>query len=143
MGINYCQTRYALMFDTDSELLEPCVGDMLAMMEEDTFGVGYVIPTAFGGFGTLYTYPPSPTPMDRTWMPYLHPYFHLLDIKNYRKYPAYEHQGAPSTPTMLAIYKSGQAWKIIKQFKDMANGTPKFVAHAGGGTCRRNVKLCT
>lgn len=143
MGINYCQTRYAAMFDTDSELLEPCIGEMLAIMEEDTFGVGYVIPTAFGGFGTMYSYPPEPTPKDGNWMPYLHPYFHLIDIRNYRKYPPYINSGAPCTSTMLAIYQQGLSWKIIKQFKDMANGTPKFVKHDGGGTCRRNVKLCT
>jgi len=142
MGINYCRTRYALMFDTDVELLEPCVGDMLAMMKEDTFGVGYVIPTAFGGFGTLYTYPPASTPKNGNWMPYLHPYFQLIDIKNYRKFPPYENQGAPCTPTMLAIYKQGLSWEIIKQFKDMSNGTAKFVRHDGGGTCRRNLKLC-
>lgn len=140
MGINYCQTRYALMFDTDAELLEPCVGDMLAMMEEDTFGVGYVIPTAFSGFGTWYPHPP---PQKGGWMPYLHPYFQLIDIRNYRKFPPYVDSGAPCTPTMLAIYKTGLADKIVKQFKDMANGTPRFVKHDGGGTCRRNLRLCT
>ena len=143
IGINYCQTRYALLFDTDIELLEPCVGDMLNMMEEDTFGVGYVIPTVFGGHGTLYTYPPEPTPKDGKWMPYLHPYFHLIDIKNYRKFPPYVHGGAPCVPTMLAIYEAGLAWKIIKQFKDLSNGTPKFVKHDGGGTCRHDPRLCT
>jgi hypothetical protein len=140
MGINYCQTRYALMFDTDAELLEPCVGDMLVMMEEDTFGVGYVIPTAFSGFGTWY---PKPPPQKGGWMPYLHPYFQLIDIRNYRKFPPYVDSGAPCTPTMLAIYKTGLADKIIKQFKNMANGTPRFVKHDGGGTCRRNLRLCT
>jgi glycosyltransferase involved in cell wall biosynthesis len=143
IGINYCQTPYALLVDTDAELLEPCVGDMLAMMEEDTFGVGYVIPTAFSGFGTIYSYPPEPTPQDGNWMPYLHPYFQLIDIRNYRKFPPYVHGGAPCTPTMLAIYRRGLAWKIIKQFKDMANGTPKYVKHDGGGTCRRDPKACT
>jgi hypothetical protein len=143
VGINYCQTPYALLVDTDAELLEPCVGDMLAMMEKDTFGVGYVIPTAFSGFGTIYSYPPEPTPHEGGWMPYLHPYFQLIDIKNYRKFPPYVHGGAPCTPTMLAIYQAGLAWKIIKQFKDMANGTPKFVKHDGGGTCRRDPKACT
>lgn len=143
MGINYCRTRYALMFDTDAELLEPCVGDMLAMMEEDTFGVGYVIPTALGGFGTTYSYPPEPTPKDGNWMPYLHPYFQLIDTQNYKKYAPYKHSGAPCTPTMRDIYNKGLGWKIIKQFKDMTNGTPKYVKHDGGGTCRRNPKLCT
>jgi hypothetical protein len=140
MGINYCQTRYALMFDTDSELLEPCVGDMLAMMEEDTFGVGYVIPTAFSGFGT---WAPNPPPKEGGWMPYLHPYFQLIDVRNYRKFPPYINSGAPCTPTMLAIYQQGLGDKILKQFRDMMNGVPKFVKHDGGGTCRRNVKFCT
>jgi hypothetical protein len=76
-------------------------------------------------------------------MPYLHPYFHLIDIKNYRKFPPYAHGGAPCTPTMLGIYQSGASNKIIKQFKDMTNGVPKFVKHDGGGTCRMNPKVCT
>ena len=152
VGIDYCQTRYALLFDTDAELLEPCVGDMLEMMEEDTFGVGFVIPTAFSGFGTWWPTPwrkeawhpnATPPPISNGWMPYLHPYFHLIDIKNYRKFPPYEHGGAPCTPTMLAIYKQGLSNKIIKQFKDMVNGTPKFVKHDGGGTCRHDPKACT
>jgi glycosyltransferase involved in cell wall biosynthesis len=150
-GINYCQTRYALLFDTDAELLEPCVGDMLAMMEEDTFGVGFVIPTAFSGFGTWWPtpwrkeawHPNTAPPTKGGWMPYLHPYFHLIDIQTYRKFPPYEHSGAPCTPTMLAIYRQGLSNKIIKQFKDMVNGTPKFVKHDGGGTCRRDPKVCT
>lgn len=151
IGINYCQTRYALLYDTDAELLQPCVGDMLLMMEEDTFGVGFVIPTAFGGFGTWWPTPmvegqwhPSAHPMaTRGKMPYLHPYFHLIDIKNYRKFPPYVHGGAPCTPTMLGIYQAGLANKIIKQFKDMVNGTPTFVKHDGGGTCRHDPRLCT
>jgi len=140
MGIDKAKTKYALLFDTDIELLEPCVGNMLAMMEEDTFGVGYVIPTAFSGFGT---WAPAPPPKEGGWMPYLHPYFHLIDISNYRKFPPYINSGAPCTPTMLAIYQQGLADKIIKQFHDMMNGMPKFVKHDGGGTCRRDPKLCT
>ena len=152
VGINYCQTRYALLFDTDAELLEPCVGDMLAMMEEDTFGVGFVIPTAFNGFGTWFPTPwrkeawhpnATPPPSKGGWMPYLHPYFQLIDIKNYRKFPPYVDGGAPCTPTMLAIYQQGLSNKIIKQFKDMVNGVPKFVKHDGGGTCRRDPRVCT
>lgn len=140
LGINYCQTRYALMFDTDAELLEPCVGDMLAMMEDDTFGVGYNIPTALSGFGT---WAPAPPPKEGGWMSYLHPYFCLIDTVNYKKYVPFKHSGAPCTPTMRDIYNKGLSGKIIKQFKDMANGTPKYVKHDGGGTCRRNPKLCT
>jgi len=142
LGIENAKTRYALMFDTDSELLEPCVGEMLAMMEEDTFGVGYLIPTLFSGFGTWY---PNPPPAEKIWMPYLHPYFQLIDIQNYRKFPPYINSGAPCTPTMLAIYNQGLSDKILKQFRDMANDdvrTPRIVIHNGGGTCRRDLKLC-
>jgi len=143
MGIDQAKTPYALIFDSDIEMLKSPVQAMFEMMEEDTFGVGYIEEkTAFDGFE--WGWPGHNTPGE--WMPYLHPMFQLIDIRNYRKFHPYVHHGAPCYLTMLDIYKRGLSGKILKQFPGLGHssgkglnwtGTPReHIRHDPGSTCR-------
>jgi len=130
MGVEKVKTKYALIFDSDIELLEPCIPAMLAMMEDDTFGVGSIDEKVdfnrftYGSYGRV----------DGS-VRYLQPYFQLIDIKNYKKFYPYVHHGAPCYLTMLDIHKRGLSGKILKQFPGLiAYGPLKYVRHDFGGT---------
>jgi hypothetical protein len=103
---------------------------MLAAMEPDTFGVGYLEKSGFDGF----VYGTHPHHAREGWMPILHPYFQLIDIRNYKKFHPYVHHGMPPYLTMLDIHKRGLSEKILKQFPDLINGISKFVEHHSSGT---------
>jgi hypothetical protein len=118
MGINHAETPYALMFDSDIELLKPCVSDMLAMMEEDTFGVGDVDETANKSRHINWTRNPIEGSIR-----YLQPAFQLIDIRNYKKFYPYVHHGAPCYLTMLDIHQKGLSGKIIKAFPGLGHFT--------------------
>lgn len=143
MGIDQVKTSYALIFDSDIEMLKSPVQAMFEMMEEDTFGVGYIEEkTAFDGFE--WGWPGHNNPGE--WMPYLHPMFQLIDIRNYRKFHPYVHHGAPCYLTMLDIYKRGLSGKILKQFPGLGHssgkglnwvGTPReYIRHDPGSTLK-------
>ena len=140
LGLYYVETPYVLFFDSDIEMLKSPVKDMLSMFEEDTFGVGYIEKTGFDGF----EYGAKLAHKNEGWMPYLHPYFQLVSVKNYRKYYPYVHHGAPCVLTMLDIYKKGLSNKILKEFDGLGHssgqgwswkGIPReFVRHDIAGT---------
>jgi hypothetical protein len=142
MGIDKAKTRYALIFDSDIEMRKSPIEAMLAMMEDDTFGVGYIEEkTALDGFE--WGWPGHDTPGE--WMRYLHPMFQLIDVENYRKFHPYVHHGAPCYLTMLDIHKRGLSGKILKQFPGLGhtsgrglNWTPvpgEHIRHDTRGTC--------
>jgi len=142
MGIDKAKTRYALIFDSDIEMRKSPIEAMLAMMEDDTFGVGYIEEkTALDGFE--WGWPGHDTPGE--WMRYLHPMFQLIDIGNYRKFHPYVHHGAPCYLAMLDIHKRGLSGTILKQFPGLGhtsgrglNWTPvpgEHVRHDTRGTC--------
>lgn len=134
MGIEKAATPYALMFDSDIELLEPCLPAMLAMMEADTFGVGYLEDIGYDGF----RYKINPHPEGS--LPCLHPYWQLISIENYKKFHPYVHHGMPVYLAMLDIHKRGLSSKILKQFPGLSNEhcqkdhIPRFVRHHSNGT---------
>jgi len=95
---------------------------MRELMEEDTFGVGYIEgKTALDGFE--WGWPGHNTPGE--WMSYLHPMFQLIDIRNYRKFYPYVHHGAPCYLTMLDIHKRGLSDKVLKQFPGLGHSSGK------------------
>lgn len=128
LGINYVKTCYALIFDSDIEMLKSPVQAMLDMMEEDTFGVGYIEEkTAFDGF----EWGAHPGHLSQGWMRYLHPFFQLINVANYHKYHPYVHHGAPCYLTMLDIHKRGLSQKILKQFPGLGHSSGKGWNWAG------------
>jgi GT2 family glycosyltransferase len=119
VGIYYSETPYVLIFDSDIELLESPVKAMLDMMEDDTFGVGYFEHTGFDG----YDYGVNAHHAKETGMKYMHPYFQLLQVKEYKKFYPYVHHGAPCFLTMMDIHKKGLADKILKEFPGLGHSS--------------------
>ncbi len=141
-GIRMVKTKFALIFDTDIVMLKSPVKKMLAMMEEDTYGVGYIEKTGFDGF----EYGAQPHHKNQGFMYMLHPYFHLLQIINYFKFHPYVHHGAPCFLAALDIHNKGLTSKIIKEFPGLGHSSGKgwcwtgepreFIQHDHGGTCK-------
>ena len=117
MGIDYVKTKYALIFDSDIKMLKSPIHTILEMMEEDTFGVGFIQKVAMDGFD----YGVKSEHKGKEWMPYLHPYFQLISIKNYKKFHPYVHHGAPCYLTMRDIHRRGLSNKILKEFPGLGH----------------------
>ena len=140
VGLSKVNTPFALLFDSDIEMLKSPVQAMFDMMEEDTYGVGYTEKTAFDGF----EWGCKPIHQKQGWMKYLHPYFCLIQMKEYKKYRPFIHHGAPAVNTMLDIYRRGLSGKVIKEFPGLGHssgvgwvwkGEPRgFIRHDTYGT---------
>jgi glycosyltransferase involved in cell wall biosynthesis len=116
-GIQMITTDYALIFDSDIVFLKSPVALMLDMMEDDTYGVGYLEKTGLDGFE--YGAKPHHKRQDFMWM--LHPFFHLLQVRRYYEFYPYVHHGAPCFKTALDIYRRGLSLKILKQFPGLGH----------------------
>lgn len=148
-GISHTDTPFVLTFDSDIVMTKSPIEKMLEMFESDTYGVGYIEKTDLYGFD----YGAIPRYMSRGWMKYLHPYFSLLQLKEYYKFSPYIHHGAPWVQAALSIHRKGLSGKVIKEFPGLghSSGTGfswvsaprEFVQHevAGfGSTGRRRIK---
>jgi hypothetical protein len=146
MGLRMINTEFALIFDSDIEMLKSPISGMLAMMHPDTFGCGWVYEVGEDGFdyGT-------PGRHQLKIVPYLHPYFQLINIANYKKFAPYCHHGAPCYKTMLDIYNKGLSKKILKHFNGLTGHTSgegvnwigkpsEYIRHDFGGTRIANKK---
>ena len=139
-AIRKCKTRFALIFDSDIVMVKSPVEQMLAMMEPDTYGVGYLEKTGLDGF----EYGAHSYHKDQTYMLMLHPFFHLLRISEYYKYHVYVHHGAPCYLAALDIHNKGLDTKIIKQFPGLGHTAgkgwswvpvpPEWIIHNTAGT---------
>ena len=139
MGIDKAKTPYALIFDSDIEMLKSPVQAMLDLMEPDTFGVGYPEKIGLDGYG----YGSKPHHKGQPWRIMLHPYFHLINIANYRKYHPYVHHGAPCYLTARDIHDKGLSDKILKVFPGLDHPTAEpreYIKHKVGGTGRLRIR---
>jgi hypothetical protein len=144
LGISHVKTKFALIFDSDTVMDKSPVEKMLAMMEDDTYGVGYLEKTGYDGF----EYGAQPHHKNQGFMMMLHPYFQLLQISEYYKFHPYVHHGAPCFLAALDIHNKGLTSKIIKEFPGLGHssgtgwnwtGEPReYIRHLhvrNGGTC--------
>jgi len=119
LGISHVRTPFFLIFDSDIEMLKSPVQAMLDMMEEDTCIVGYTEKTDLGG----HDYGARPEHMKKGWMKYPHPYFCLLQLKEYLKYKPFIHHGAPAVNLSLDIHRRGLSDKVIKEFPGLGHSS--------------------
>jgi len=137
------ETPFALIMDSDTEILKSPIKKMLNMMEDDTLGVGNIEKTAFDG----YEWGCKPSHKNQGWMRYLHPFFCLIQLKEYWRYRPYCHHGAPAVNMCLDVHRRGLGEKIIKEFPIwhtdgkgwVWEGKPnKYVRHDTQGTRANN-----
>ena len=119
MAIRQVKTKYALIFDSDIEMLKSPVEQMLAMMEPDTYGVGYIELTGEDGF----EYGSHPHHKNEKATRYLHPYFMLLQVSEYYKFASFTQHGAPCYKAMVDIKRQGLSDKIIKEFPGLGHSS--------------------
>lgn len=121
LGIEICTTPLALIFDSDIEMLRPPIEEMVAMIETETYGVGYFEKTAYDG----YEYGAKKEHQGKPFMMMLHPFFHLLQISQYYKYHPYVHHGAPCYKAALDIHLKGMEKKVYKVFPNLGHTSGK------------------
>jgi len=145
-GIGKCTTPYALVFDSDIVMLKSPVREMLNLMFPSTYGVGWVTEIGFDGydFGT-------PGKKHISAVPYLHPYFMLLNVDQYKCFFRFVHHGAPCYKAMTDLYNKNQSWRL-RYFPGLTGHTKgsginwqgkpsEFIQHDFGGTRLNNRKM--
>lgn len=140
LALKMVKTKYALVFDSDIVMHKSPVNKMLEMMENDTYGVGYLEKTAYDGF----EYGAKSHHFQQGFMYMLHPYFMLLQVSEYFKFHKFVHHGAPCFKAALDIHRSGLTSKIIKEFPGLGHssgigwnwkGEPReYIEHHTAGT---------
>ena len=148
-AIRMVKTKFALIFDSDVVFHKSPVEKMLNLMEEETYGIGYLEKTGYDGF----EYGAKPHHRNEEFMYMLHPYFHILSVVNYFKFHPYVHHGAPCFKAALDIHQKGLTGKIIKEFPGLGHSSGKgwvwtgepreYIEHHPAGTrsIRRNKGL--
>lgn len=138
-GIDRVKNPFVLIFDSDIEMVLSPVQDMLNMMKDDTFGVGYIEMVAPDG----HDYGVFPRHKAVRPLKYMHPYFQLIQLKEYKKYKPFIHHGAPCITTMLDIHRRGLSDRVLKEFPDLGHTSGcgvswrpcagKYIRHDVGG----------
>jgi len=138
-GIEKVKTKYVLLFDSDVHFkTDELLPDMLALMDEDTYGVGY---TMWHGYGGRHVRPHSVhEPQPEGSMRFMHPVCALISMEQYVKWPPIDslcaggskHHGAPTSSIMEAIDKAKMG-HIIKHLPESAYVDCKYWHHTSGG----------
>ena len=157
MGITRTRTPYALIFDSDVVFVGDCVRPMLEQMTPETFGVGKIVRVDTNGDNkhamvikrrAMNSYYMSRIMRQRNSakiyysyyqtslkkiISYLHPFCHLINIANYKRFRPYVDHGAPCLWTMVDIQRKKLSGSLLVNFPDLR----KYVKHNGRGT--RNI----
>lgn len=142
-GLERCPTAAALCFDSDIEMLRSPLAEMERLLTPDAYGVGWIYAIGHDGydFGT-------PDRGHTVPVPYMHPYFMLLSVRQYFSYAPFVHHGAPAYKAMVDLHKRGHSGKL-RAFAGLTghtsgeginwHGTPsEYVRHDFGGTRMNN-----
>lgn len=116
-GLLKVQTPFVLFFDSDIEMVKSPLQRMLDMIENDTYGVGYI--ELVGRDGNDY----GAFPVHKKQKPvkYLHPYFQLVQVKETKRYKPFIHHGAPCITTMLDIDRKNLSNQVLKEFPGLGH----------------------
>jgi len=127
-ALRMAKTKYALLFDSDIVFLKSPVEQMLKLIKKDTYGVGYIELTGDDGF----EYGAHAHHSHLTPTKYLHPYFMLISVEQYFKFPPFVHHGAPCFKTMNAIKQQGLSDKILIEFPGLGHSSSAGWNWTGG-----------
>jgi len=144
-ALERCDTETALVFDSDIVMLRSPLSEMLGLLSSETYGVGWVYEVGYDGFD----YGTYPHHVQKGGVPYLHPYFMLLNKAQYFKFHRFIHHGAPCYKAMIEIYERGLSAKLLRNFSGLTGHTSgqginwigrpsKYVQHDFGGTRTTN-----
>jgi len=128
MGIKMAKTDYVLTFDTDIEMIEPCIEMMLEKMEEDTYAIGKVYLKNNNSFYNEH----------RELFPYtsivyiVHPSFQIVSKKEYLKYAPYISDGAPTVLSYHDVMRHGREKEAFVDFPVL-----DYIEHKNAGTRNR------
>jgi len=112
IGLEKCKDDEALIFDSDIVMLRSPLSGMLSLMTRETYGVGWITEIGSDGFD----YGTFPGHFREAPIPYLHPYFMILNVKQYFRFPPFINHGAPCFQAMKAIHEKGLSRDILGNF---------------------------
>ena len=115
-GICLAKTRYVLIFDSDIEFNAPCIEKMLELFDDNVVTVGEMYEMGIKGIRGIN-------------VPYVHPWFHIIDRNMYFQYFPYVHSGAPTHIHNADIYLRGHSGDAYRNFP-----VNKYVRHFKGQT---------
>lgn len=135
-GIARATTPYVVIMDTDTLILKSPLREMMNLMDKETYGVGWVTEIGRDGydFGTFKTQTEA--------IKYLHPYFALINVEQFRRYVPFCHHGAPWYKTAVQMHDRKESWRLKNFLTGHTSGhganwtgTPsEWVQHDFGGT---------
>jgi hypothetical protein len=113
-------------------------------MDSETYGIGWI--TTIGNDGFDFGTP------DRGHVipiPYLHPYFAMINVRQYMKYKPFVHHGAPWFKTAVQLFEMGLSIKLLKPCDALTGHSrgyginwrakiPTHIRHDFGGTRAMN-----
>ena len=116
------ESDYILLFDTDIVMNRPCLEQMVDLIEDDTFAVGRVYMDPQKTYGVKFGNGDDPIPI-------IHPSFHIVQKKEYKKYHPYIQNGGPCFLTALDIFSKRLSDKVLKDFP-----VNDYIDHSWRGT---------
>lgn len=128
-GIEKAKTDFVLVFDSDIILHQPRIEEMFSVFDHDeVLCCGNEVYIDKRGEGL---YPDKrPVTKENGGCPYIHPYFELINRKEYFKYKPFLHHGSPCIHTMFDVFNKGLSDKVLRNFPQVQ----EFVHHPEGGT---------
>lgn len=123
-GINAAKTKYVLMFDSDIEMIKPPIEKMFKLLNNN-YGVGHILNVDIDGVKSQST----------NFISYLHPYFCLINLEQYRKFKPFFHHGAPCLAAMYDLHKQNKSNLLVKF------SLSKYIKHDFGGTSNLEKKI--
>ena len=102
-AINLVDTEFAFIFDSDIVMLRSPLQAMIDLFEDDTYGVGNLEKTGMDG----YCYRVDSRHIGEDYCYIIHPFCHMIRVREYYRYHPYVHHGQPCCYTGIDIYNKG------------------------------------
>lgn len=102
-GIRMCRDKQVLLFDSDIEMKKGGILEKMGShLKDSSYGIGEICHVDKHGRNV------------NIGIPYLHPYFVLINTIQYMKYKSFSHHGSPCIKTMLDLYEQSKSFMLIE-----------------------------